>query len=694
MQMKTYTAAFAAVLVFASPRTARAQGVTYHQITADADSGISITRTYTHAIDFGNSGAATVDGVAFAADIGVAAGGRLNSGARTYGPNPHGGGAPPAVAGNVASVFTDMIYNGPDQGHVELTGLTPGVWYDVRLYDRAWDYEGVRRTFHVGYDVGGDGSVEHTTPKIDQNRATLVPPGLSGNVSWAMSYVYLAEASGKIRIIIDLADDQTGTYHLYGLTNEELHPEGGISWSSRGVSNVTATSAWAHATVNTNVSDAVLVWDTADRGDADTNAWANATSLGSNSAGVVTGLVTGLLADTTYTWRFYGTNAATNGWSAAEIFATALTVTQTPVFTSAVAVATTITLGWQDNASGETAYVLRRSSSGSGGPYTVIASLDPDTTSYLDGASPSTTYHYQLAATNAANGSGTDFAACQTNATTEEAGEVAYEPFDYTPVQVNIQGQDGGFGFDGPWVSTISHGRIYWMVEPGLEFTDDSSSALPVAGSALSRFGSAGRAQAYRLLSEESLSFLTGDGAVTWFSALLRSPSGHRYACFLFGTDGFTTDGSPVLAAPGDGFGFTLATTGLGSGDGTINALAFDGSTSPTVAAGTFTQTIQAGATHHDTSLVVGKINWKPGGTPDELNLFNVTDLSAEPEEANAMASITNLDLDQSAFDTMAVWDTNSAIFDEIRFGTTFEAVVGRGDAPEPPRGGTVLVVR
>jgi len=299
-----------------------------------------------------------------------------------------------------------------------------------------------------------------------------------------------------------------------------------------------------------------------------------------------------------------------------------------------------------------------------------------------------------VAATNAANGSGTDFAACQTNATTEEAGEVAYEPFDYTPVQVNIQGQDGGFGFDGPWVSTISHGRIYWMVEPGLEFTDDSSSALPVAGSALSRFGSAGRAQAYRLLSEESLSFLTGDGAVTWFSALLRSPSGHRYACFLFGTDGFTTDGSPVLAAPGDGFGFTLATTGLGSGDGTINALAFDGSTSPTVAAGTFTQTIQAGATHHDTSLVVGKINWKPGGTPDELYLFNVTDLSAEPEEANAMASITNLDLDQSAFDTMAVWDTNSAIFDEIRFGTTFEAVVGRGDAPEPPRGGTVLVVR
>jgi hypothetical protein len=694
----------AAVAGMACPLMVPAE-VSYHTMTNDASSEISSSKTYTHAIDFGSSGAATVNGVVFATDVNVAAGGRLNSGSRTYGPSPHGGNTPPAVSENVASVFADMHYNGPDLGYIELTGLVAGTWYDVRLYDRAWDYEGALRTFYIGYDVGGDGSIEFTSPKIDQNRAALIPPGLSGNVSWAMSHVYQADASGKLRVIIDLADDQTGTYHLYGLTNQELPPLGGIYWIGAGISNVTATSAWAYATVNTNLADAVLVWDTEDRGDADTNAWLNAVSLGSNGAGMVTGEMTGLQADTSYTWRFYGINVVTNGWSRPETFSTVLTSAQTPVFTSAVPAGTSIALQWQDNAGTETGYVLRRSDSGSGGSYTVIATLGADTTLFTDGVSPSTTYHYQLSATNSANGSGTDFAACQISAATEEAGEVVYEPFDYSPVLGNIHGQDGGLGFDGAWVSTISHGRIFWMVEPGLAFTDDHSAVLPVAGNAVSRYGSAGRSQAHRLLSEESRAFLTG-GATMWFSALFRSPSAHRWASLVFGTYKFSTHGVPVLGdgdtdrnppftpVNGDGFGFTLMTAALGAGNGTLNALAFDNSSTAIVADGTFTQPLQAGATHHDASLVVGKINWKPDGTPDELFLFNVTDLSTEPDEGDATASITSLDLDQSAFDTLAIWDTNSAITDEIRFGTTFAAVVGRGEAPEPPIGGTVLLIR
>jgi hypothetical protein len=247
------------------------------------------------------------------------------------------------------------------------------------------------------------------------------------------------------------------------------------------------------------------------------------------------------------------------------------------------------------------------------------------------------------------------------------AAIVVEEQFIYEPPEANIDGQNGGAGFDGPWVSTISHGRIYWVRSPGLEF-----STLPVAGNALSRYGSAGRAQAHRLLSAQSKAALTRDNTTIWFSVLFQEPANqYRHGTFLFGTEAFTTDGTPTLTAAGDGFGFTLqrAPDGGGQGDGSINAIAYDNSTAPTVVAGTYTpDPITA------TSLIVGKINWKPDGTPDELFLFNVTDLTTEPTTPFATIKV---DFSQSAFDTIAMWDSNNAITDEIRFGNTFADVMG-----------------
>ena len=202
------------------PAAPAVTGISYHQITNDADSGISSADTFTHAVDFGSSGTATVNGVVFANDVNVAAGGRANSGGRTYGANVHGGDTPPAVGGEVAKVFHDMQYGGTSGQYIELTGLTEGQWYDVRLYDRAWDYNSTTRTYRINYNVGSDGSVEYQTPIIDQNRADLDPPDLSGNVSWATSYVYQADSSGKIKLIFDILN--TANYHLYGLTNQLL----------------------------------------------------------------------------------------------------------------------------------------------------------------------------------------------------------------------------------------------------------------------------------------------------------------------------------------------------------------------------------------------------------------------------------------------------------------------------------------
>lgn len=202
--------------------------VTFHEITGDADSAISSDKTYTHAIDFGTSGTATVNGVVFANEIGILTDGRANAGTRTYGPRNHPGSAPPAVVDTVESIFRDMRYNGPDPSYVELTGLTAGEWYEFRLYERAWD-AGATRTYSLNFDTGADGSVEFSTVKINQNDSTLPAPGFAANVSYALSYKYQADANGSIRVTIDLADDHTGTYHLYGLTNE-VDPDGGSNY--------------------------------------------------------------------------------------------------------------------------------------------------------------------------------------------------------------------------------------------------------------------------------------------------------------------------------------------------------------------------------------------------------------------------------------------------------------------------------
>ena len=191
-------------------------------------------------------------------------------------------------------------------------------------------------------------------------------------------------------------------------------------WAHPGVSNITGNAARPHATVSTNLTDAVLVWDTSDKSTFRTSDWAYARSLGAwNAESVVTGQATNLQPNTAYTWRLYGTNATTNGWSVAYPFATALTAAQTPAFTNAVVSGVDVELGWLDNAATETGYVLWRAET-AGGPYTVIAKPSADTTSYTDvGLTMATMYYYQLSATNSGNGSSTDVAACQISATTE-----------------------------------------------------------------------------------------------------------------------------------------------------------------------------------------------------------------------------------------------------------------------------------
>ncbi len=76
---------------------------------------------------------------------------------------------------NVASVFCDMVYNGPDPSFVELTGLNPGEWYDLCFYERGWDFQGTNRTYSLNYDIGSDGSTEFST--TNETPVTLAGTG-------------------------------------------------------------------------------------------------------------------------------------------------------------------------------------------------------------------------------------------------------------------------------------------------------------------------------------------------------------------------------------------------------------------------------------------------------------------------------------------------------------------------------------
>jgi len=277
---------------------------------------------------------------------------------------------------------------------------------------------------------------------------------------------------------------------------------------------------------------------------------------------------------------------------------------------------------------------------------------------------------------------------------------ILLEQFDYEGTDTQLNGFEGGLGFDGAW-EVVGWGRSYHIGQTTYAVGDPSLiinerggldfEGHPSAGSALGRFGTAGQQEAHRLLTDDAKTALTADNSTIWFSVLACAPNVHKYGTLIFGTDpliamsGSTENGN--LSSPTGqafGVGFRIDNGGVpGSGSGSPNAVAFVDSASATVIEGTYVPLSADGASHHDVSLIVGKINWKSDGTPDELSLFNITEGQGEPAEGDAIATLT-ADFDQSNFTQLSLQDTGSTIYDEIRFGTTFSDVAP-GAGPSIP---------
>ena len=234
---------------------------------------------------------------------------------------------------------------------------------------------------------------------------------------------------------------------------------------------------------------------------------------------------------------------------------------------------------------------------------------------------------------------------------------VLYEGFDYaTGADLHGQGPTSDFGFNGYWIATTGSGKP--IIGPNLPY-----GTLPTDGGGL-RFESLAEASASRSISTTTLAGrgLLDDGAVLWFSMVMGcAPYANPYNQWFYvalASDRFASSGT---LASGEGIGIHLA-------QGTVRAAAFNATGSPVTDP-------KAGPAYEagEYGLVVGKITWGSNGGDDTIELYQPgTDLVL-----NTPISTLHADLDQAAFDTLTLSRIEYPILDEIRFGTTYDAVIG-----------------
>ncbi|HPM84881.1 MAG TPA: autotransporter-associated beta strand repeat-containing protein, partial [Candidatus Anammoximicrobium sp.] len=186
--------------------------------TTDAGSGIYSSTIYTHALDFiGSNAPAVVNGYTFtpAGTGGSGDNWTLTGATSPYADSRGGPNAPPTYLDDAGmeKLFSDFYYGG-NPATLTLTGLTAGVTYEARLYNRNWD--GPR---HQGFTFDEDGGGLVSAPLIFDEDGSATPSYL------AYRYTAVSDGAGgalplTIRTIVD--NPGGGSYHFYGLTNEEV----------------------------------------------------------------------------------------------------------------------------------------------------------------------------------------------------------------------------------------------------------------------------------------------------------------------------------------------------------------------------------------------------------------------------------------------------------------------------------------
>jgi hypothetical protein len=273
---------------------------------------------------------------------------------------------------------------------------------------------------------------------------------------------------------------------------------------------------------------------------------------------------------------------------------------------------------------------------------------------------------------------------------------VVHEPFDYADTgpsdgvaYLGDGNQSGGLGL-GPWRQANSRSDNTNEIEvsvPGLGFTDTNGNVLPASGGYAVRTSRVGQNSISSNLTVSASSALTADNSTMWMSFLYvdNGFSGPDSAIALASQDMVAADSQNLVSS---GYGVGVAFEPTADATRSIATAYFNGSTSSTKVLEA-TPTFQvSGGPEGQSFLLAAKVNWNPDGVPDEIFVFNISDLTTEPAESEALASDTfDMSLaNQQSLNILTIGETQVDGFDEIRLGTTFASV-----APIPEPGSLAL---
>ena len=270
-------------------------GWSYTRWNNDGDADITNDYTYIAKYNFGNDRSSlTINGVTFdegsaSSGTGWSIGGSVNTWLS---------GDVNSLSGNSALLADDFVYAGNPRT-IQFTDLVPGESYIANLYSVAWGSDHRGQTFSAS---GG------TSTNISQNV-------YGDNAGIRISYVYTV--TNTVQDISILPDD-SGTFHLYALSNYEL-PE--LSFDATiltlAPTSISNNSAVFNAGLNSkNSTNTVYVhWDTVDRG---TNlTWANSVEIGvwTNVAPTNLSYTADIGGGTAYFYTFRAVNATGTVWA-------------------------------------------------------------------------------------------------------------------------------------------------------------------------------------------------------------------------------------------------------------------------------------------------------------------------------------------------------------------------------------------
>jgi hypothetical protein len=317
-------------------------------------------------------------------------------------------------------------------------------------------------SFIVGRStVSGGSYVDIAT--LSANAVTYSDTGLSANTT----YFYVVRASNTGGDSANSLEDSATTL--------PLPPAAPTALSASTVSSSQINLSWADNSLNETGF-------TIARGTVSGGPYTDVATLGANVTGYSN---TGLAAATTYYYVVRASN--TGGTSANSAQAAATTLPTAPAGPSALAAttvsATQINLSWTDNASNETSFIVARATT-SGGPYTDIATLGANVTSYSNtGLSAATTYYYVVRASNTGGTSANSAQASATTLPTAPAAPSALTATAASVSQINLSWADNSSNESSFVVarSTTSGGAYTDIATLGANVTSYSNTGLAAA---------------------------------------------------------------------------------------------------------------------------------------------------------------------------------------------------------------------